>query len=153
LPKRSSQVSTAEAVPVEEELTLLRGFRDLVAERTGYFFGAKMLTKTMNDETAEERKAVRELSKTVSKNIEDYIENPTEELKRQILENRKKLKEAREKAKEARKPHLKKINPLRKAVKYIDMVAIPDSLKEMGQPVQPRFSLSEWIKKAIETKK
>ena len=54
---------------VEKELTLLRGFRDLVAERTGYWFGAKMLTKTMNEKTETERKAVRTIGKGITENI------------------------------------------------------------------------------------
>lgn len=134
---------------IEKELTLLRGFKDLVAERSGYFFGAKMLTKTMNDETAKERKAVREASKSLKEAVNQLIETPTKQNSKTVQNIQEQLKEAREKNKKARKPHMQKINPLRKATKYIDVVAVPDALKELGTPVQPRFSLSEWVKKAI----
>lgn len=138
---------------VEQELVLLRGFRDIVAERTGYYFGAKMLTKTMNEKTATERKAVREIGKTLRKAISDLIETPTKTNSQNVKKTQKQLEEARDKNKEARKPHLTKINPLRKAVRYIDTVAVPDALKELGKPAQPRFSLSDWVTKAIAPKK
>jgi hypothetical protein len=35
----------------------------------------------------------------------------------------------------------------------MDNVAIPDSLKELGYPVEPRFSLSEHVKKALESQR
>jgi alcohol dehydrogenase class IV len=45
-----------------------------------------------------------------------------------------------------------KVKMLNKGMKYIDNVAIPDSLKELGVQLQPAFSLSEWVKKAVEKK-
>ncbi len=54
-----------------------------------------------------------------------------------------------------------KITPLRRAVRYIDAVAVPDALKEL-QPFMPkdaeplglpRFSLSKWVSKQIAKKK
>jgi len=135
---------------VEKELTLLRGFRDLVAERTGYLFGSKALTKVMNEKTETERKLVTTIRKGITENIPEWIENKNVS---EYVKQMKALKEARKKNTEARKPHMEKINPLRKATKYIDVVAIPDALKELGSPVHERFSLSKWVKEAIETKK
>lgn len=134
---------------IENELTLLRGFKDLVAERSGYFFGAKMLTKTMSKETSKERKAVRETSKSLNEAVSQLIEEPTKPNSKTVQNLQTQLKDARKKNKKARKPHVEKISPLRKATKYIDVVAVPDALKELGQPVQPSFSLSDWIAKAI----
>ena len=56
-------------------------------------------------------------------------------------------------ADEAKKPFLEKIKPLAQAQKYCDNVAIPDSLKGLGHPVQPIFSLSKWMTKALEQTK
>ena len=134
---------------IEKEITLLRGFKDLVAERTGYMFGAKVLGKTMSEKTEVERKAVRTASKSLKDAVNQLIEEPTKANSQVVQKSAKELEKARDKNKEARKPHMQKISPLRKAVRYIDTVAVPDSLKELGTPVQPRFSLSDWAKKAI----
>jgi len=154
LPSKSAQAQ-AVAIPaeVQEELTLLRGFRDLVAERTGYFLGAKVLTKTMNDETAEQRKAVREAGKALREAISTLISEPNNDNAQIVKNYQNKVKEAKEVARKAREPHMKKISPLRKAVRYIDTVAVPDSLKELGKEVAPIFSLNDWINKAIASKK
>lgn len=153
MPKQQTAQAVAIPVEVEEELTLLRGFRDLVAERTGYFFGVKALSKTMNEETANERKAVRETGKQLKEALSELIETPTKQNAASVQDLQKKLAAAKEANQKARTPHMKKINPLRKAVRYIDLVAVPDSLKELGKQVVPIFSLSDWIKKAIETKR
>jgi len=141
---------------IEKELTnlrktntLLSGFKDLVAERTGYMFGAKVLGKTMSEKTEAERKAVRTASKSLKDAVNQLIEEPTKPNSQVVQKSAKDLEKAREKNKEARKPHMQKISPLRKATRYIDTVAIPDSLKELRSPATPRFSLSDWAKKAI----
>jgi len=134
---------------IEKEITLLRGFKDLVAERTGYMFGAKVLGKTMSEKTEAERKAVRTASKGLKDAVNQLIEEPTKPNSQAVQKSAKELEKARETNKEARKPHMQKISPLRKATRYIDTVAIPDSLKELGTPATPRFSLSDWAKKAI----
>ena len=149
---RKEQVAETLTIPeaVEQELTLLRGFRDLVAERTAYTFGAKALSKEMSEATKEQRKAFTQASKEYRENLENYVRNGDFD---GFSQAQAKIKEARKTLSEARKPHMQKINPLRKAVKYIDNVAVPDSLKELGVTVQPAFSLSEWIKKAVESTK
>ena len=134
---------------IEQELTLLRGFRELIGERTGYFFGAKALGKTMSDETADERKAVTTASKSVRQAIAELIEHPTKKNSKVVVTNQATLAEAKLANRTARKPHMAKISPLRKIVRYIDVVAVPDSLKELGHPVQPIFSLSDWATKAL----
>jgi hypothetical protein len=135
---------------VEQELTLLRGFRDLIAERTGYALGVSALNAEMRDATVEQRKASNEARKYLRQNLETFIQNGDFEGYKKALDEVHKTGEA---LKEARKPHVAKISPLRKGIKYIDNVAVPDSLKELGVTVQPAFSLSDWIKKAVETKK
>jgi len=52
-----------------------------------------------------------------------------------------------------RKPLLSKIASLRRGIRYIDKVAIPESLKKLSVSVHPAFSLSEWVQKALEERK
>jgi len=73
-------------------------------------------------------------------------------LRTQILNGRKAVAEAKKTLKTARAPFMQKMAPLAKAVRYCDNVAIPDSLKELGHPIQPRFSLSDWVQTAIAQK-
>lgn len=146
---------------VEEELTLLRGFKDLVAERTGYMFGAKALSTTMSEKTEKQRKDVTDKGKSFKEAFKTLIEQPTKKHSENVLTVQKELDEAREVNKKAREPHMAKITPLRRAVRYIDAVAVPDALKEL-QPFMPkdaeplglpRFSLSKWVSKQIAKKK
>jgi len=138
-------------MPVDQELKFLRGFRDLVAERFGYFMGRRLTQQQMTEKTDTERKAVAEVRKTITgDNLKAIIAKgdiKTYETKLSAL------KTAREALSTASKPFREKISPLAKAQKYIDNVAIPDSLKELGKPVQPRFVLSEWINDALVAQK
>jgi hypothetical protein len=149
LPKTQA---VAEALPasVEEELTNLRGFADLVNERWGYWMGARLKQQEGNQATAEQRKAVREAGKAVRNGVEDIIKAADVE-KWHTLNTT--LSEAKKVVKEAMKPFAEKISPLRKAVRYLDSVAIPDALKELGKPISPRFSLSEYIDSALKAQK
>ena len=135
---------------IQAELTLLRGFKELLAERTGYYFGAKALSKTMSDDTADERKVVNVASKKVRTSIVTLIEEPTKKHSKAVTDSQVSLKIAKEANKTVREPHMAKISPLKKIVRYIDVVAVPDSLKELGTPVSPKFSLSDWAKQALE---
>ena len=135
---------------IQKEITLLRGFRDLVGERWGYFLGRRMTQAELNDKTKGERKKVTEIRKEIRDNLEDYIKSSDIDT---YLQKRKALKDASEIVTKKAKPFREKINPLRKAQKYLDVVAIPDALKELGTPIQPRFSLSKWVKTAMQTEK
>ena len=153
MPKKETQQVQAEVIipeAVQEELTLLRGFRDLVAERTGYALGVIALNAEMKEATAEQRKANLEARKHLRKSLEDFIKNADFEGYKKAIEEIEKTGKA---LKEARKPHMAKITPLRRAIKYIDNVAVPQSLEQLGVKVQPAFSLSDWIKKAVESQK
>ena len=135
---------------VQQEVTMLRGFRDLVGERWGYFLGRRMTQADMNEKTKEERKNVREIRKDITDNLEEYIKTSDIDT---YLSKTKELKGAREVVSKKAKPFREKINPLTKAQRYLDTVAIPDALKEIGTPVQPRFSLSKWITDAMKSEK
>jgi len=150
---RQAETQTANSVPVADQQALQTAFVQLIGERWGYFLGRKLKQQEMAENTKEQAKAVRELAKTEHKSIEEFIEKPTDAIKTAILNTRKNLKSARETLKQARKPFMEKITPLAKAVRYCDNVAIPDSLKELGHPVAPRFSLSDWAAEAIKPKK
>lgn len=145
--KVAEEVITEE---VDKELTLLRGFRDLVGERFGYFLGRRVKQAEMNDATKEERKAANAISKEIKENLPTYIKEAQIDVYVSKVEA---LKEAREVVAKKTKPFREKINPLSKAQKYLDMVAIPDALKELGTPVQPRFSLSTWVTDAMKAEK
>jgi len=146
MPKQETVQIPAE---IEKEVTLLRGFRDLMAERVGYALGARALGQTMSKETVDQRDVVTKTSKSLKKALKQLIATPTKENSETVQTIQNDLTEAREANSEARKPHMEKITPLKKAVRYIDVVAVPDSLKELGATVTPRFSLSEWAKGAI----
>jgi len=154
LPKGKPAQATAQAVeviPVEQELTLLRGFRDLVGERWGYFLGRRLTQQEMNQKTEAERKAVAEIRKEITgDNLKALITKADVKAYEGALTR---IKEARETLAKASKPFREKISPLAKAQRYLDGVAIPDALKELGTPVQPRFSLSKWIGDALASAK
>ena len=150
---KKGQTQTADTVmelPVEvqEELSNLRGFRDLIGERWGYWFGRKMKQQEMSEACKEERKAVSEIRKSIK--IEEFIQNSDLDGYNAKM---KEIKEAREVVTKKAKPFLEKISPLSKAVRFLDSVAIPDALKQLGTPVQPRFSLSEFISQQLAQQK
>lgn len=151
MPKQSAKQDTVPVVV--DRQALQEAFVELVAERWGYSVGRRLTQQEMATATKEQAKAVRELNKTVNTTIEAYIENANDDLKTTIVTTRKTLAEAKKTVKEARAPFMKKMTPLAKAVRYCDNVAIPDSLKELGHPIQPRFSLSDWVTDAIKPKK
>ena len=140
---------------LQKEITLLRGFRDLVGERWGYFLGRQMKQAELNDKTKTERKKVTEISKGIRDNFDSFIEGetPAKEFIDSYVKAQKQLKDARDVVSKKAKPFREKINPLRKAQKYLDVVAIPASLKELGTPISPRFSLSKWVSKAMQAEK
>jgi len=135
---------------VQEELTNLRGFRDLVAERTGYMLGRKAKQAEMNEATKKERKKANEIRKTIRENIPQWIADANvEEYEKQT----KALADASKVVSEKSKPYREVINPLTKAIKFIDTVAVPESLKLLGVQPQPRFSLSDFIQAELEKQK
>ena len=147
---------------------LLEGFADLVAERYGYWAGSRLTRQEMNKAVKDSAKALSEQRKSLRQTVEDreefvkrFLADPSDDELRQTILNHDKDIITAEKdigvkskalAKE-KKPYLDKVKPLTSGVKYIDTVAIPDSLKELGKPVQPRFSLSKLISEAIEASK
>jgi ribosomal protein S12 methylthiotransferase accessory factor YcaO len=79
MPKKAEAAAEALAVTeaVQEELTLLRGFRDLVAERVAYRMGVIALNAEIKEKTVEQRKAVNEANKYIKENLETFIKNAT----------------------------------------------------------------------------
>jgi len=150
LPKTQAAVEVALPAGVEEELTNLRGFADLVNERWGYWLGARIKQQEGNQATEDKRKAVREAGKALRNGIEEIIKAADVD-KWHTLNTT--LADAKKVVKEAMKPFAEKISPLRKAVRYLDSVAIPDAMKELGKPIAPRFSLSEYIGNALKAQK
>jgi len=105
----------------------------------------------MTEKTEAERKAVAEVRKEITgDNLKTIISKGDIKTYEAMLS---KVKSARETLSKATKPFREKISPLAKAQRYLDNVAIPDALKELGTPVQPRFGLSKWINDAIASAK
>jgi len=150
MPKQVVEEAIPEVQAVEQELALLRGFRDLVAEGLGYYVGSKAIGAEASEKTKEQRKKVNSIRKEINSNIEEWIKNADLD---SYTAKMTELAQARATLKEAMKPFNEKRKPLNKAWRYCLNVAFPDALKELGSPVQPRFSLSNWIKEAIEKKK
>jgi hypothetical protein len=132
---------------------LLEGFADLVGERYGYFMARRLTQQDMGEKCKAELKAVREKNKEISEAWDKLLETPTAEIVETIKAGMTELKDLRKTASDATKPFRDKIAPLAKAMKWMDNVAIPDSLKELGKEVAPRFSLSEVVTKALEAAK
>jgi hypothetical protein len=138
---------------IANEIDLLRGFRDLMAERYGFNAGRRLKQQEMNKAVEKDAEKLRESKKAERTAIEDYIEKPSEAIKTKIAETRKTIKAQSTVVADGRKPFKESLSNLSKAVRYIDSVAAPDSLKECGKPIVPMFSLSDWVKKALETQK
>lgn len=146
--QKTAQVEVPEEVSAE--LEMLQGFRDLVAERYGYDLGLRLKRQDMNEETEKERKVVQEKRKHIKESIPQWIKDANIDAFTTENDKLDKLKKALRKK---QKPFREKMKPLRKARKYIDNVAVPDALKELGTPIQPRFSLSEWVEKGLAQQK
>lgn len=151
MPKQ--EAPTVPPTEVVDRQALQEAFVELVGERYAYWVGRRLTQQDMSKATADQRKAVNELNKGVKTTIEEYIVEPSDDLRNQIINGRKATKEAKKTLKKAEAPYRQKMSPLAKAVRWMDNVAIPDSLKELGHPIQPRFSLSEMVHEAIKPKK
>jgi len=135
---------------VQEELTNLRGFRDLLAERTGYMLGRKVKQGEMNEATKTERKKTSAISKTIRDSIPEWIKDANVE---EYEKQKKAYADASEIVSKKSKPFRTQIAPLTKAVKFMDNVAIPESLKLLGVTIQPTFSLSDFMQAELEKQK
>jgi predicted RNA-binding Zn ribbon-like protein len=152
---RNQKAATVQETATEQaqtitELTLLRGFRDIVHERWGYMLGRRLKQSDMSEKTEKERKVVAEKRKDLKDNMETIIKNA--DIKGYV-QKQEAIKEASEALAVVAKPLREPINELAKGIKYLDTVAIPDALNELGKPVQPKFKLGEWLSQALETQK
>ena len=135
---------------VQEELTNLKGFRDLLAERTGYMLGRKAKQAEMNLATKKERKTATDIRKTIRESIPQWIaDTNVTEYEKQT----KALEDASEIVSKKSKPFRTEISPLTKAVKYIDTIAVPESLKLLGIKPKATFSLSDFMQAELEKQK
>ncbi len=144
----SKQVQIPKAI--EEELGNLRGFRDLMAERTGYYLGRTAKMAEMNKATKTERKTASGIRTVIREGIPQWIadSNVTEYEKQTGL-----LAEASKVVSEKSKPFRVQIKPLTQAVKYIDNIAVPAVLEQLGVKLQETFTLSDFIKAKLEEQK
>jgi CheY-like chemotaxis protein len=150
---KTKQVQEPVTPTIADEIDLLRGFRDMMHERYGFNAARRLKQQEMNKAVEETAKKLRESKKTERQAIEDYLEKPTEPIKTKIAETRKTIKAQSTAVADGRKPFKETISNLSKGVRYIDSVAAPDSLKELGKPIVPMFSLADWVKKALESQK
>jgi len=160
---RNRQTQTVVTIPeeVHAELTLLRGFRDLVGEGIGYLLGARAIQAEVrdNEEIGKLRHAIPRIfvsgrpkkdsdRKTII--IEDLVKSRDTNA---YITAMTEVEVARKALQDAMKPFNEKKAPLLKGWKYMVNVAVPDSLKELGAPVSPRFSLSDWVAQATAGRK
>lgn len=151
----STEVKMGEAPAVSAAVTevtrldLLEGFADLVSERMGYWAGRRSKQTEMAEKCKTELEALRKKRGEIADGIEELLEKEDQATRDAIHTARKELKPLMKKAKNATQPFREKIGELAKAVKLLDNVTIPDSLKELGKQVVPRFSLSEHVAKAL----
>jgi len=148
--KAKTQADSVPTVATKEEMQ--HAFIELVGERYGYWLGRRMKQQEMAEQTKAEATKARKLANKEREEIEELVKSPNQKTANAIQKTREDLKSARKTLKEARQPFMEKITPLAKAVRFFDNVVIPDSLKELGSPVAPRFSLSELAEKGIESK-
>ena len=153
MPKHGQRAETVLETAEVTKTDMLEAFAELVAERYGYFTARRLTQQDMSEKCKVEVEAVNEKRKALNENIEKLLEAEDAEARSAIKVQAKELKTLKEAADTVRKPFLEKIKPLSQAQKYCDNVAIPDSLKELGHPVQPRFSLSDWMNRALEQSK
>jgi regulator of sigma D len=153
MPKKTQQAETVQKTAEVTRTDMLEAFAELVAERYGYFTARRLTQQDLSEKCKVEMDAVNEKRKALNENIEKLLEAEDAEARSAIKVQAKELKTLKETADTAKKPFLEKIKPLSQAQKYCDSVAIPDFLKELGQPVQPRFKLSDWMTKALEQSK
>jgi len=135
---------------VQQQLSLLEGFRDLVHEGIGYQLGAKAVQAEASEKTKDQRTTSNAARKNISDHLEEWITDANIAGYKSAVED---LTAKRKALSEAMKPFNGRKAPLTKAWKYMVNVAIPDSLRELGSPVAPSFSLSDWIKEATAKKK
>ena len=156
-PKTATTVQATEApvvsaMPVEQELTLLRGFRDLAGQRWGIFVGRRLKQQDLSEKTEAERKAVTEVRKDISKSLPTWVEKGDKASYDAKMATLKAASEAFSEAKKATGiPEV--IKSLAQGQRYLDNEAIPNALAELGTPVQPAFSLAEWLQNRLEEQK
>jgi len=159
MPKKVAQTAEQSAIQIEAvpaqptRLELLESFKDLVAERWGYLVARKSKQSEANKAVKADATKARDITKESKEALDALVKTPSEATSTTYTEKLSALKTARKVVADGRKPYNEAIKPLSSAIRYVDNVAIPDSLKELGSPVTPRFSLSSWCAKAVEASK
>lgn len=147
---QKSKEETLTLEQMEQKLQNYMGFAELMARRTGYALGRRETTKKMNTASKTVREKANDIRKVIKKGIPNWIEKANvKEFEKQM----KALADASAAVSKKTKPFRDKIAPLTKAVKYIDNIAVPASLKLLNVKVQPRFSLSKFMKDELEKQK
>jgi len=134
----------------------IQNFIDVVVERYSYYFGKRKIQSELFRATRDERNKVRDIGKTINALINEMIYDGKDNRKT-IKELNKQLFDAKKVLREKSRPFYEKMRPLTKAISLMDREIIPQKIQEVtGKPLQPRFTLSDWIKKKLaekETKK
>lgn len=146
MPKAVTQTQTSAQLE-EKDAKLLFGFRDLIAERTGYAFGVRVLSEELREATKDQRKAVNEARKNLKQNLETYIKNADIDGYKSALAL---IKERSAELKKASEGTVSKINKLRRAIRFIDNVMTPAFLNQMGVTVLPLREPKSWVEAKIQ---
>jgi len=121
---------------------------NVVAERYGYYFATRKIQSELFRETKEERKKVQNLRKTIQNLVNEMVYDGKDHRKT-IKELQKQLFEAKKQLKSKSAPFYEKKRPLIKAISLLDKEIIPQKLQEVGKKIEPRYTLSDWIKKEL----
>lgn len=155
--KSEGKAQTAQELAQPQEVSradMTESFVDLVGECFAYKLGKKSLAKKMKESVKADSKKASEIGKTISENLELLVKGEkVEEARQTVVAKRVELKAKREAISKATKPLREEIKPLSEAIKFCETIAIPDSLKELGKPVEPLTKLTKEMSEQIEANK
>jgi len=149
---RKAKASTVEAT-LDERGQLLDAFAQLVAERYGYSVARRVKQAEMSVATEALRQDATALRGRITESIESLIKEPKVETAATITEARASLEAKKAEISSVSKPYREAMSPLNRGVRFFDNVIIPDSLKQLGYPIQPIFNLSDHVKEKMELAK
>jgi len=145
---KKQKVMTIEQKQLDQLPEIVRKTLDLLAERTAYRLGRKIISSKIMKKTAKDYSEVKKINVKIEDLTEKYFKKPSEDLKRQIMTLRDMkntiLQRANEKVSKEREAWKK----LTKGINYIDNL-FPDLLSKIGYKITPKTSLSEDLEKIL----
>ena len=164
MPTKSKSAETApqtqDAEPIVSQDTsrieMLETFASMVSTRFGIDLGRKLNQAEANKAVKADATKAREASKSFKDALVTLRKAPNKDNADAVDTVEKEVASLRKIVSKGRKPFNEKNKPLVSAIKYLDKVAIPDGLKEIGHPIAPvnnEAGMPEWVRKAVEASK